>query len=92
MPEDLLPPTSEVTRDWCPECEADVDPLTALVVVRWCAFHGKDPTGPDDAVVEEQLAALSVRTCDTETNAATQRAWAEFLHRKSKRRRGRSRA
>ncbi len=91
MPEDTLPPTGEVTRDWCPKCEPEVDPLTTLVVVRWCAVHWEDPTGPDDAALQEQLAATPMRTCDVETDAATQRAWAEFFHRKKKRRRSQPR-
>ena len=85
VPEDAVPPTGEVTRDWCPKCEPKVNPLTALVVVRWCALHWKDPTGPDDAALQEQLTYISMRTCDADTDAATQRAWAEFLRRKSKR-------
>ena len=88
MREDALPPTGEVTRDWCPKCEPKVDPLTTLVVVRWCAFHWKDPTGPDDAALKDELSTVSLRTCDDETDAATQRAWADFLRRKNKRRRG----
>lgn len=87
MAEDALPLTGEVTRDWCPECEPGVDPLTALVVVQWCAFHRKDLTGPDDCTLQGELAAISMRTCDVETDPATQRAWGEFLRRTKRQRR-----
>ncbi len=90
MPEDAPPPTGEVTRDWCPKCEAEMDPLTARVVDTWCAVYCEDPAGPDDAAVQERLTDVSMRTCNGERHAVTQRAWWAFLHRKNKRRGGRS--
>jgi len=85
VPEYAPAPTGEVTRDWCPKYKLEVDPLTAWVVDRWCAAYCKDPTA-----VPERLTDVSMRTCEGERNAVIQRAWGAFLHRKNKRRGGRS--
>ncbi len=89
MREDALPSTGEVTHDWCPLCEPGVDPLTELVVVRWCPSHQTALGGTDDIVLRDKLARKSMPTCDEETDAATQRAWAEFLHQNAKGQQGR---
>ena len=72
-------------------CEPNVDPLKELVVVLWCPSHQRASTGLDDAALREKFSPKSMPICDEETDAATQRAWAEFLHQNAKGQRGRSR-
>jgi hypothetical protein len=76
-----VPSTGDVTHNWCPLCEPDVDPLKELVVIRWCHSHRKALTGADDAILRDKLAPESMPICDEKTDPATQRAWAEFLGR-----------
>ena len=91
MREDALSPTGEVTHDWCPMCEPQVDPLKELVVVLWCPSHQRASTGLDDAALREKFSPNSMAISDEETDAATQRAWADFLHQNAKGQWGRSR-
>lgn len=46
--------------------------------------------GLDDAALREKFSPKSMPISDEETDAATQRAWADFLHQNAKGQRGRS--
>ena len=50
VPEDVPPETQNLSRDWCPGCEPDVDPSRDIVEVRHCALHpAPSRDGLDDA-------------------------------------------
>lgn len=50
VPGDVPPDTQNLSRDWCPGCEPDIDPSRDIVEVRHCALHpAPSRDGLDDA-------------------------------------------
>ncbi len=63
--------TKAVTRDWCPLCEPEVDPLRELVIEARCGEHRPGTSGPDDSKLVGFGCGLSGGgDIDSETNAA----------------------
>lgn len=68
---DDLAETPVVTRDWCPGCEPDVDPLRALVRESWCGHHIPSQRGvDDDRVIAAEWFVLATGELNAETNRA----------------------
>ena len=81
-PDSQQPDTPRVPRDWCPECQPEVDPLKECVVIAYCIWHPVDLKGLDDPLYKGRFGASSINLGDRETDPDTQRAWAKFLREK----------
>lgn len=75
---DFLASTPSVSRQWCPMCEIERDPLTEILEERYCHRHAPATKGvDDDAVLDE-----SVLSGNSEAGGATARAICGLIHRK----------
>lgn len=62
-------------RDWCPECEPDLDQIMFHVVEVYCYRHRITESGLDDDVM------LNDKQKDTLTECQMNRAFCDLLHR-----------
>jgi hypothetical protein len=78
-PGDVPPETQNLSRDWCPGCEPDVDPSRDIVEIRHCALHpAPSRDGLDDAGALVSSDSLSSAG---EAGGAGNRALCDLLHR-----------
>ena len=79
VPGDVPPDTQNLSRDWCPGCEPDVDPSRDIVEVRHCALHpAPSRDGLDDAGV---LVSSDHLSSAGEAGGAGNRALCDLVHR-----------
>lgn len=48
-----LSDTESLGRQWCPRCEPEADPITEILIVRWCWQHAPSLKGTADADVPD---------------------------------------
>ena len=68
--------TPVLGRVYCPGCEPDTDPTSAILDVRWCESHTPLHEGLDDALVNSS----NYLSGGVEAGGEDNRRWCEILH------------
>ena len=74
----IVSKSGDYSQSYCPTCQPDLDPLTGIWIVCYCADHSPSVSGSADRLTgSSHIPLLGSVDSDGETN----RVWCDLIHR-----------